>query len=132
MPADRSKISSVPLKLSFSPKQMESKRMTQSKKTSNDVFQFFPRFPSHPGHLISVSKCMHNASFHFCFLTLCGTITILLLPKFKNRPMPKTINAICKQVIKLKKNHIRFLGCISAAEDFQYVCLHRTHCAAKG
>ena len=69
-------------------------------------------------------------------LTLCGTRKLQFfyvesLPEFKNRPMPKTVIAVCKQIIKVK-NHIKFLGCISAAENFQYVCSHRTHCAAKG
>ena len=42
-------------------------------------------------------------------LTLCGTKKLLffyaeILPEFKNRPMPKTVNAICKQIIKVKKS----------------------------
>ena len=69
-------------------------------------------------------------------LTICGTGKLQLfygeiLPELKNKSMPKTVNAICKQIIKVKKI-IRFQGCISAAENFQYVCSHRTHCDAKG
>ena len=33
--------------------------------------------------------------------------------------MPKTVSVICKQIIKVKKNHTRFLGYISAAENFE-------------
>ena len=44
----------------------------------------------------------------FLSLTLCGTRKLQffysdILPEFKNRPMPKTVNAICKQIIKVKK-----------------------------
>ena len=46
-------------------------------------------------------------------LTLCGTpfarklqfFYSEILPEFKNRPMPKTVNAICKQIIKVKKSY---------------------------
>ena len=39
-------------------------------------------------------------------LTLCGTrklqfFYVEILPEFQNRPMPKTVNAICKQIIKV-------------------------------
>ena len=41
------------------------------------------------------------------WLTLCGTrklqfFYVEILPEFKNRPMPKTVIAICKQIIKVK------------------------------
>ena len=43
-------------------------------------------------------------------LTLCGTRKLQLfygeiLPEFKNRSMPRTVNAICKQIIKVKKSY---------------------------
>ena len=43
-------------------------------------------------------------------LTLCGTSKLQffyaeILPEFKNRPMLKTVNAICKQIIKVKKSY---------------------------
>ena len=46
----------------------------------------------------------------FAILTLCGTrklqfFYVEILPEFKNRPMPKTVNAICKQLIKVKKSY---------------------------
>ena len=41
-------------------------------------------------------------------LTLCGARKLQffyaeILPEFKNRTMPKTVNAICKEMIKVKK-----------------------------
>ena len=46
----------------------------------------------------------------FFFLTLCGTRNLQffyaeILPEFKNGSMPKTVNAICKQIIKVKKSY---------------------------
>ena len=40
-------------------------------------------------------------------LTLCGTMKlqffyIEILPEFKDRPMPKTVNTICNKIIKVK------------------------------
>ena len=45
----------------------------------------------------------------FCILTLCGTRKLQffyaeILSEFKNRLMPKTVNAICEQIIKVKKS----------------------------
>ena len=42
-------------------------------------------------------------------LTLCSTRKSQLfyaeiLPEFKNRPMPKTVNAICKKIIEVEKS----------------------------
>ena len=43
-------------------------------------------------------------------LTLCGTRKLQffyaeILPEFKNRPMPKTVNATCKKIKKVKKSY---------------------------
>ena len=43
-------------------------------------------------------------------LTLCGARKLQsfyaeILPELKNRPMPKTVNAMCKQIIKVKKSY---------------------------
>ena len=56
---------------------------------------------------INVTYLIRNPSLAF-YLTLCGTRKLEffyaeILPEFKNRPMPKTVNAICKQIIKVKK-----------------------------
>ena len=42
-------------------------------------------------------------------LALCGTRKLQffyaeIIPEFKNRPMPKTVNAICKKIIKVKNS----------------------------
>ena len=47
--------------------------------------------------------------FKNAWLTLCGTRKLQffysnILPELKNRPMPKTVNAICMQIIKVKKS----------------------------
>ena len=66
---------------------------------------------------------MKHIGFHP--LTFCGTRKLpffyaKILPelKKKNRPMPKIINAICKNPIKVK-THSRFLWYISAPENFE-------------
>ena len=64
-----------------------------------------------------------RANFRKASLTLCGTRKLQLfyteiLPEFQNRLMPETVNAICNNVIKVKY-HARFLGYISAAENFE-------------
>ena len=48
-------------------------------------------------------------------LTICGTIKLQffyaeILPELKNRLMPKTVNAICKETTKIKTNHSGFLA----------------------
>ena len=57
-------------------------------------------------------------------LTLSGTRKLQLfyaetLPELKNRPMPKTVNAICKKIIKVKKLFKIYGIYISVAENFQ-------------
>ena len=70
---------------------------------------------------------------HFCdyflqgnLLTLCSTSKLQffyaeILPDFKNRPMPKTVNAICKQIIKVKKSY-KISGMYFSSWEF-WVCV---------
>ena len=80
-----------------------------------------PVFETHPG--ITASYILNTNIFVLLFLmssiaensffsdlTLCGTrklqfFYVEILPEFKNRPMPKTVNAIRKQIIKVKKSY---------------------------
>ena len=53
-------------------------------------------------------KC--SIIFQSASLTLCDTRKLQffyanILPEFKDTPMPKTVNAICKQIIKIKKSN---------------------------
>ena len=53
--------------------------------------------------LLSNDDWLH-ASNSYAYLTLCGTrklqfFYVEILPEFKNRHMPKIVNAICKQII---------------------------------
>ena len=54
--------------------------------------------------------CVTEKKIKSSALTLCGTkklhfFYVEILPEFKNRPMPKTVNAVLKQIIKVKKSY---------------------------
>ena len=66
-------------------------------------------------------------------LTLCGTSKLQffyaeILPEFKNRPMLKTVNAICKQIIKVKKSYKISAMCFSSWEFLVCVFAPDTLC----